>query len=393
MKKFKEYLEKLRLAKNLSEFPVRKDHNYTVSFIMPEINSTEGIYRTLLPSMHLNSKTTIRAIPVGLSEQSESLSINQKDYNVRRGLAEISDHIVFPFVSYPLEPILTQLKSVNKKLKFSYYIDFNYYFLPDSYPFMDEYSMAEAIASIEKNITLADQVIVTNHSLYNYLHLELSKKENIKGCNTNICYQPLYFDKELIDEVFFPADDEKKKKGKKRFGMVMNQSHFSDLSFIKGILKEFLKNHSGSAELVLLGWNGDYKGKNYLSNIEVEYHPSVSFADYFQKLVDLNIDCFLIPAKPNKFNDTSKNIVKFYDFTRINKPVILPDIEPYKKIAKHNDSAVLCHDKDSWKFEMEVFLKDPQKYEGLADRAFVSIIENEISDPDNLKILMEIYEI
>jgi hypothetical protein len=392
MKKFKEYIEKLRWAKNISEFPVKKDHDYTVSFIMPEVNTSEGIYRSLLPSMHLNNQTTIRALPVGLSEQKQSISINQKDYAIKKGLAEISDHIVFPFVSYPLEPILSELKSINKKLKFSYCIDYNFYFLPDSYPFMNEYSSADAIASIEKNITLVDQVIVTNRSLYKYLHVELSKKENIKGCNTNICYHPLFYDKELIDEVNFPEENPKKK-GKKRFGLVMNQTHFPDLNFIKGILKEFLKTYSGQAEIVLLGWNGDYKNKNYLNNIEVEYHSFVPFFEYFQKLVDLNIDCFIIPAKPNKFNDTSKNIVKFMEFTRINKPVILPAIEPYKAIAINNDNAVLCDEKDTWKFAMEVFLKDPQKYDGLKDRAFVSIIENEISDPDNLKILMEIYEI
>jgi hypothetical protein len=392
MKKFKEYIEKLHKAKNLSEFPVKKDFDYTVSFIVPETNTSEGIYRTLLPSMHLNNETTIRALPVGLSEQKMSISINQNDYMIKRGLAEISNHIVFPFLSYSLEPIISELKSINPKIKFSYYIDYNFYFTPDSYPFMKEYSTAEAIASIEKNITLVDQVIVTNHSLYNYLHVELSKKEHIKGCNTNICYQPLFYDKDLIDEVIFPEENQKKK-GKKRFRIVMNQTHFSDLSFIKGILKEFLKNYSGQAEIVLLGWNGDYKNRNYLNNIEVEYHPFVPFSEYFQKLVDLNIDCFIIPAKPNKFNDTSKNISKFYEFTRINKPVIVPSIEPYKAIAINNDNAVLCNEKETWMFAMEVFLKDPQKYEGLKDRAFMSIIENEISDPDNLKILMEIYEI
>jgi glycosyltransferase involved in cell wall biosynthesis len=88
-----------------------------------------------------------------------------------------------------------------------------------------------------------------------------------------------------------------------------------------------------------------------------------------------------------------KNIIKYYEFTRLNIPVICPDIEPYKEIVTHNDNGVLCSTKESWLFEMETFLKDKEKYNGLKDRAYASILESEISDPDNLKILMEVYEI
>jgi glycosyltransferase involved in cell wall biosynthesis len=389
MKKLKLYIEQVRRASNIREYPVKKDFDYTVAFIMPELNSAEGVYRSLIPSFYLNDKTTIRAIPVGISEVTDSVSINEKDYTIKRGLAELSDHIVFPFLSYSLKNLIDDLRSINPALKFSYYIDYNFYFIPDSYPFVKEYSGADIIATIEHNITLVDQVIVSNKSLYNFLSSELSKKDHIKGCKTNICYQPLFYDKSIIPDP--PADS--KANAKTRFGMVMNQSHFSDLNFIKGILKEFLKNHSAKAEIVLLGWNGMYKGKNYLSGINIEYHPAVSFYDYFEKLYAMNIDCFIIPAKNNKFNDTSKNVVKFYEFTRMGKPVIVPDIEPYREIVKHNDTAVLCDSKESWMFEMETFLKDPDKYFGLHDRAYNSIIEKDISDSDNIKILMDLFEI
>ena len=391
MEKFKDYMNKLKDAKNISEFAVKKDFNYTVAFIQTETNTVEGIYRSLLPSFYLNNLTTIRAFPVGRSEQMNSVSINQKEYEIKRNLAEITDHIIFPFTSLPLKGVVEELKKINPKLKFSYYIDYNFYFIPDSFPFMKEYAGAEIIANIEENITVVDQVIVTNRSLYNYLSLELSKKDNIKGCKTDICHQPLYYDKSLFPKL--PEENLKKDNKKVRFGIVMNQTHFSDLNFIKGILKEFLKNNSDKAEIVLMGWNGMYKGKNYLSNIDIEYHPPVPFFDYFEKLISLNIDCFIIPAKDNKFNTTSKNYIKGIEFTRLNTPIIAPDIDPYKEIFTHNDNAVLCKTKENWLFEMETFLKDPDKYYGLKDRAFVSILEKEISEKDNIENLLNIYEI
>ena len=381
MKKFKEYYQKLNKANNLGDFPVKKDFDYTVSFIQPEMNTTEGVYRTLLPSYYLNNKTTIRALPVGSSDHMESISINSKQYAIKRALACESDHIVFPFTSQPLKNVINELKEINPKLKFSYYIDFNYYFIPDSYPFVKEYSGAEIISIIEENIRNVDQVIVTNHNFYNWLG---------QGCQTELCYQPLFYDKSIFPDI--PANSRKKNK-KKRFGMVLNPYHFSDLNFIKGILKEFEKNFNKSAELVILGWNGEYKGKNYLSQLNIEYHPQVPFFDYPEKLISLDIDCFIIPAKNNKFNGTSKNVIKFFEFTRLNKPVICPDIEPYREIITHNKEAVLCDAKENWKFELETFLKDPMKYQDFADRAYESILEKEISEEDNLKILMQIYEV
>ncbi|MCF8360732.1 MAG: hypothetical protein K9H26_18400 [Prolixibacteraceae bacterium] len=390
MKQLVEYIKKSKDAKKVSEFPVKKDYNYTVTFIQPEINTAEGIYRTIVPSMVLNTMTTIRSFVVGMSEKNESVSINEKDYVIKESLAKISDHIVFPFVSYPLSPIIEQLKKINKDLKFSYYIDFNYYYLPDSYPHSEQYAESDFIEIIEQNIIDVDQVIVTNRELYKFLHLKLSKKEKIKGCGTSIAHQKLFIDKSLYPKI---GERKKDKKGKKRFGLVLNNTHFSDLSFLKGILKEFLKNNEAKAEIVVLGWNGMYKDRNYLNNINVDFHPEVSFYEYPEKLRDMEIDCFVIPAKVNKYNATSKNYIKFLEFSRLNIPVIAPNLPCYQDLIQHNGNAVLCDTKEEWRFELEIFLKDPAKYYGLADRAYASAIDYDIRDKSNLENIMEIYEI
>lgn len=255
MKRFADYIQQIIRAKTISEFPAKKGFDYTVAIIQPELGSAEGIYRSLLPAMHLTAGTNIRCIPVGISEQQNSLSINQKQFEIKRALAEICNHIVFPFTSLPLADTIKNLREINPKLKFSYYVDYNYYYTPDSYPFSNEYVGAEAIAIIENNISLMNQVIVSNRELYKFLSMELSKKDFIKGKGIDICYQPFFFDKGFTADLVPP---ETKTKTKTRFGLVLNQYHFNDLSFIKGILKEFQKKHP-EVEYVVLGWNGDYK--------------------------------------------------------------------------------------------------------------------------------------
>jgi hypothetical protein len=390
MKEFAKYVERVDRARNISEFPQVKDHEYTVLILQPEGGTTEGIYRSLLPSLVLNRDTNIRCLPLGYSEHLESTSINEKAFEIKEKAAEIANHIVFPFVSQPLKPIMDWCREINPEIKFSYYIDFNYYYTPDSHPFANEYNKAEALEIIEDNILHVDQVIFTNHSLYSFLHAHLSEKPQFKGCGTELTFQEMYFDKTLIPEDMALIKNSGKKK---RFGFVLNQRHFSDINYIKGVLKEFMKEHSAEAELVILGFNGIHKGKNYLKEINFEHHPTVPFFDYFEKLNELAIDCFVIPASPNKFNETSKNYIKYIEFSRLGVPVIAPNIKPYQKIISPNGNGVLCDKKETWTFQMETFLKDPDKFESMLTHSSATALDFDISDKQNMEKLMQVYEI
>ena len=391
MKEFAKYIEKVANAKNLSEFPQTKGFNYTVSFIQPVLGTTEGIYRVLLPSMILNRETTIRALPLGLIlEPMESISINEKDYKLKELAIQASDHIVFPFVSQPLEPILELVKDINPKVKVSYYIDFNYYFTPESYPFADEYNTADKVAIIERNIAAVDQVIVTNKALYNFLHTELATKEHIKGCGTKIDYQPLLFDKNLIPEDMARIANESKVK---RFCFVLNNYHFSDINYIKGVLKDFMKEQAGKAQIVIVGYDGHHKGKNYLGSLNFEHHKTIPYFNYFETLNELAIDCFVIPASPNRFNTTSKNYIKYIEFSRLGIPVIAPNIDPYSDVISHNGNGILCDKKETWTFQMKTFLDDPEKFKSMEGMATATSLDYDINDPENINKLMRIYEI
>ncbi len=396
MKEFEQYIQKAVSAKNLSEFPQRRGYEYTVSFVTPEIGTAEGIYRTLLPCMVLNRETTIRAIPLGTTSHLESVSINAKDYMILRKAIEVSDHIVFPFVSYslgpdnPLGPNIEEIRKINPKTKISYFIDFNYYFIPESYPFSNEYGKADKIAIIERNIAMVDQIIVTNKALYNFLGPELSTKEHIKGRGTDMVYQPLYFDKNLIPEDMARIVNPEKEK---RFGFVLNNYHFSDINFIKGVLQDFMKEYSGKAQIVIIGFNGYHKGKNYLANINFEHHKTIPYFNYFETLNELAIDCFVIPAKPIPFNNTSKNYIKYLEFARLGVPVIAPNITPYSEIIEHNGNGVLCDKKETWTHQMKIFLEDPGKFEQQANMASATSLDFDINDKESIEKLMRIYEI
>ena len=56
----------------------------------------------------------------------------------------------------------------------------------------------------------------------------------------------------------------------------------------------------------------------------------------------------LIPAKDNKFNETSKNYVKYLELAYLNVPVIAPAIKPYLDLISTNQNGFLCSEKEDY---------------------------------------------
>ena len=73
-----------------------------------------------------------------------------------------------------------------------------------------------------------------------------------------------------------------------------------------------------------------------MKGIPFQHIPYIDFFDYYQSIIDLAFGVVLIPARDNYFNRTSKNYAKWLEFTNIDVPVIMPDIEPYNKVVRHN---------------------------------------------------------
>jgi hypothetical protein len=381
----KNFIKYINAINHNPVFP--KPAKQTTTILMPELDTTEGIYRSLLPSYILNSLDDYRVIISGMTEKTK-ISNNAKDAEITLSLIKESDHIVFPFVSYPLQPIIDEIRQIKKDIMFSYYIDANYYIMPDTYPFANEYKLPRMIETIEANIKAVDQVIVTNKALKDYIGDKIKERYPDVKFNTDIVWQPLLIMPELFKTDYEMALDKKKVK----ILIIGDEFQFSDINFIKGILKDVKVKYKDSAEIHILGFNGIRGEKNYLQDLEFKYHERVPYFKYFELIKHIAPNLFLIPANGNKFADTSKNNIKYLEFAYLNVPVIAPNIKPYSEnLIKTNENGFLCDKKEDYFMQIESFFTVQDKFTRVPDLAYTTASDYNITLDNNINILKSIY--
>ena len=387
MKDFVKYINTM----NNEPFPPKKA-NYTTTILMPELDTTEGIYRTLLPAYIMNKLDDCRVCVIGITERT-GIGNNAKDYLISQRLIKESDHVVFPFVSYPIQPIIDEIRKVKKEVKFSYYIDFNFYTVPESYPHAKEYMIAKMIDVIEMNIKAVDQAIFTNKALRDYVGDKIAEKYKEKF-GTNLVWQPLF----VLPEIMKTDYEMKVEKDKVKVLIIGDEYHFSDINWIKGILYTLKGKYKDKVKLIMLGFNG-LKGKNnYLRDLDFEYKERVPYYKYFELLTHISPDVLLIPANKSTFNNTSKNYVKYLELALLNVPVIAPLIKPYggnpaskDNLIVTNQNGFCCESKEDYLMQLECMFTAREKFDGVLGTAYATATDYNIALPGNIEILTSIY--
>jgi hypothetical protein len=366
---------------------IPKKAKMTTTIIMPELDSTEGIYRSILPSYIINSiEPDLRMLLVGISAKM-NISNNLKEYHIEPSLIAETDHFVFPFVSHSLRPIVEEIKKQKPSCKFSYYVDANFYLMPDSYPFAKEYNLAKMINTIEDNFKVVDNVICTNDTLVDYIVKKLKERHEGVKFGTLFHFQRIF----ILPEIMKAEYTNPIEKDKLKVLLIADDTQFSDINFIRGTLKDFKSKYKNQVEIHIIGFNGIRNKQNYLKELDFIHHEKVPFFKYFELINHINPSVLLIPANKTEFNNTSKNYTKYLELAYANCPVIAPNIKPYSKLITTNVNGFLCDDKSSYMFQLETMFTEPAKYEGTLGLAYATALEYNISDPNNIEKLKRIY--
>jgi hypothetical protein len=382
----KDFIQYINLIAKTPIIP--KNAKYTTTVLMPELDTTEGIYRSILPSYVINgSDNDLRMLISGIQPNLLS-SNNDRDFQIPKDIVKASDNIVFPFVSFPLAPIINEIKAFKPSMKFTYYIDFNYYLLPISYPYANQYMGIEKIEQIEDNIKAVDHVICTNETLIDYIIAKLKERHPGVVFGTLFHYQRLYILPSLTKTDYANAHET----GKLKVLIVVDDYHFPDINYVKGILKEFKGKHKEPIEISIIGWDGKHNGKKYLSETDFKFYSRVPFDKYFELVKHIAPDVLVIPGNVNVFNNTSKNYVKYLEFAYMNIPVIAPNITPYIKLITTNVNGFLCPDKESYLMQLETMFTEPAKFESVLGLAYTTAaVDYNIADAGNIEKLKYIY--
>lgn len=213
---------------------------------------------------------------------------------------------------------------------------------------------------VQMFIQLADTVVVTSDALKSLYSL----------WNKNIKVIPNCVSEEMQRDI--PKTDN----DKVRILWSGSSSHLPDLMIVKEPLNNFLEDHPMDVELhIQTSLDEDTVLELFPTAI---YHPPVNFADYLNKIQEINADIAIAPLRDHTFN-ASKSNLKYSQMTLMGAAFVGSNFGPYKEID-HGIDGMLATTPDDWYAYLKQLVEDKRLRETLVKNANKQVAANYMID-------------
>ena len=280
--------------------------------------------------------------------------------------------------------IADHLKSQGKKIVFDN---------DDTYKGLDHMKLNDLIfnkvsGEIDKFIQQADLVTCSTEYL----------AEEYRKLNPNVVVLP-----NCVDPEDWP-EPERNESGKVRIGLIGSVGMNGDTEEIRDILKNI--GSRDDVQLVLFSlpeksaktmgkvqelYQDDYA---YWDSMNVEWHPFVDMADYFDMINELKIDIALIPRKDLYFNRCKSNL-KFLECSMLEIPVIAQGFQdqksPYQVDPEDAQHMIICTEPSEWLPAIERLIADKDLRRSMGQKAKEYVVRK-YSIQNNIQKWEQAYE-
>jgi len=216
-------------------------------------------------------------------------------------------------------------------------------------------------------------VTVTTETLQKLLEEWLQKvsPKDASDLSSRIRVLPNLIDPRLWDMDFQIG---RNSNGKVRMAFFGSETHGLDLAMITPAIRKVLVAHRDKVELRCWGCITEelktVDGVCYMGPYDPDY------PQYAKRLPEARVDFALVPLLPNRFN-RAKSPIKYLEFGICGIPGIYSDLEPYRKVVRHEETGMLAtDDTGSWLNAMTRLIENQDYRSSLADHARLDISKN-----------------
>lgn len=175
-----------------------------ILFVAPQLTS-KHLYKFILPFFSFYNERVYTAI-TSLEKYNPFEQIVQLKVNLTQTEILWANFIVFPFTTMDLSKdygLYQAIREVNPHCKIVFFVDFNFYNLPDEHPHKELFGMQDIIDTTERNILYSDLCLTTNLFLRSYLlkmfeKLAETKYKDIETIPVNFGAIPYLIDEEIV---------------------------------------------------------------------------------------------------------------------------------------------------------------------------------------------------
>ena len=340
MKKIIKLKDRLKSDLNFKrKYDLSDDDKIHMLYVCPKFNAM-GYYRMITQALEIDSTDTHKSIITNIDSNDFNNSLNDLTTVLDERLLYWADYIVFPSIFTDITYLLKAIQAFNPTMQITFSVDQNYFALNELSYGKRKVSQTDLI-NLEHNLALADLLIVANLKFKNFLHRFIT----LRHPQTNVKVQ---FIPNLISKIGYESMPaiQKNTSALFRFGII--KPTFEDLNYLKLILKEMKPELKNKIQFVCLGNSTALEmiKKIGLESI-IEFHKTVNFKGFFQKLNSLQLDAALLFSKDSTYNKHHHSYL-FLELSVFGIPSITSIHHPAKKYIEDGVNGLLAAVEPEW---------------------------------------------
>jgi len=353
MKKIQELIKSTAIKQPLKIEKSNKDI-VRILYVEPSINS-DGYYRMILPFLEL---------PNIKGFETRVTSVKKWDFIKRNTIGQgtfqeeeiqWADFVVFPMLlknytyllraTMVLNPAVVLVMDMTRKI-------------------YDTAHMRSATTALLQNLLYIQVVTSPSKRILHWYRNWLCDTSEYR--NIAFFWLPSLLSKigfEGVSSVAKPKDDVV------RVGMIGSIRDVEDYIYFGELFNSIKEKYKDNVELVIFGWLGmRANGYEVFKDIEITYHKSVSFLEYYQTLKNLHFDIVLIPMRPT-FSNEYASTTRFLEAATIGLPVIASSTSSFVEIIEHQKNGILAGSPEEWESTLIRLINEPETRKKLGENA------------------------
>lgn len=375
MKKVRELINKTVIKEDL-EIEKSSEEVVRILYVSPLLNS-DGYYRMILPYLELGRIEGFETRITALTKWDFTKTFTLGNDTLYEEEILWADYIIFPMLTEDYTFFFQAMKVLNPKVYLVMDITRQIHKIPKSHADYKIYSKYNE-EQLVRNIVQMDMLTSPSNKLCKIYRSWLA---SFMDDHTEVFLLP-----SLISSIGFEgiSSIEKPKDNVVRIGMIGNQKDTQDFKFILPVLKKIKERYKNQVALVIFGWNGKNKrGTEVLKDVDITYHKSVSFLDYYQTLKNLHLDIILIPMRSLEYY-VFANTIKYLEAAAIGIPVIALTFSAFNDEIEDGENGLLAWRLPEWEEKLIALIEHPTYRQQLGANAKNWVWKNRVFNQKNI---------
>ncbi len=384
MKKVKELLKKTEIKEDL-EIEKSSADIVRLLYVSPLLNS-DGYYRMILPYLELGGVEGFETRVTSVTKWDFAKTFTISADKLQEEEIRWADYIIFPMLTGHYIYLFQAIRVLNPNVYLVMDVTRQIHKIPKAHPDYEVYKKEDQ-DQLFQNLLQMDIITTPIKKLcklyQEWLYTYAQKKLSIE----------FFWLPSLISNIGFEGITSLAKPNDNviRIGMIGSAKSVAEYRYILPILKKIKEKYKEKIELIVFGWNGkNIEGIELLKEIDITYHKSVSFLDYYQTLKNLHFDLIIIPMRPLLYYAYA-NTILFLEAAAIGVPVLALEHSSYAELIEHEKNGLLAWKLPEWESALMRLIDEPEFRNRLGENAKKWSWKNRAYNQRNMMIFKNIF--